>query len=92
MAFHVVAAVRRCILTHFVDFDVASVCIGILLRRQGLAFENLIPAAGFGAIEVVNCLIVEGLVDGLDPVRVVVCDFGVGQFLFQKIYAAIDYA
>ena len=71
---------------------IGSVRIGVILCGQGLAFEDLIPAAGFWAVEAVHCLLVEGLVDGLDSIRVIVCDFGIGQFLFQKIYTAIDYA
>lgn len=73
-----------------VDGFVIAGSLRVAFCCKSLAFEYESFATGLGAVEVVESFLVEGLVDGLDTVSVIVGELGVVRFLNQEVDAAVD--
>lgn len=90
LALDLVGAIDVCGHAGLVDGGIVPGCVGVSFVGQAVAFEDEGFAARVWAVEVIEGLLVEGLVDCLDAVGVIVGEFGVEGFLDEEIDAAVD--
>lgn len=77
-------------LAGLIDCVIAAGKIGISFGCECPAIEYSVSAADVGPVEIVDSLLVGGLVDGLYAISVVVCHCEGSHLLGQEIHAAID--
>lgn len=75
--------------TDLVDSRVAADIVRVVHARDGLALVDLVPTAALAHVRVQHVL-VHGVVDGLDPVRVVIGNVRVRRPLHLAVDAGVD--